>query len=92
MAAISKFGAAVESGSPGKNSADNIFDRHFLNINVADRQLIQQRLANSDDAVAFELIHLCLNRCDVTGSLLHVGEDFIEFAVRVGSTRRHDCR
>src|SRR5437773_9723384 len=40
---------------PGKNLADDVFDGHFLNIDVGDRQFVQQRFANGDDAVAFDL-------------------------------------
>lgn len=41
--------------SPGKNTADDFLNRHFLNVDVADRQLVQQGLADGDDPVALDL-------------------------------------
>src|ERR1035437_627475 len=38
-----------------KNLADHVFDGHFLNVNVAYRQIIEQRFADGDDAVTFDL-------------------------------------
>src|ERR1035438_8678063 len=34
-----------------KNLADDVFDGHFLNVNVAHCQIIEQRFADGDDAV-----------------------------------------
>jgi hypothetical protein len=50
--------------SPRKNLSDDVFDRDFLDVDVADGQFVQQRLANRDDAVAFDL------ELDASGSLL----------------------
>src|SRR6266571_7652888 len=43
------------SRSPREDPADDFFDGHFLNVNVAHGQLVQQCLANRNDPVAFDL-------------------------------------
>src|SRR5204862_1699713 len=40
---------------PGKNLPDDILDGDLLNIDVGDGKFVQQRLANSDHAVALDL-------------------------------------
>jgi hypothetical protein len=38
----------------GKNTADDFFDRHFLDINVRHRQFVEQGFANGDDTVGLQ--------------------------------------
>src|SRR5438477_7244455 len=46
---------ALPCSSPGKYLTDHLFDRHFLDIDVCHRQLIQQRLAGRNDAIPLYL-------------------------------------
>ena len=41
--------------SPRKNLADDVFNRHFLNVYVSHGQIIEQGFAGGDDAVALDL-------------------------------------
>jgi hypothetical protein len=41
--------------SPRKNLADDVLNRHFLNVNVGHRQIVEQRFADGNHAVAFDL-------------------------------------
>jgi len=47
--------AALSGGSADKYLADHLFDRHFFDIYVCNGQLIQQRLAGRNDAIALHL-------------------------------------
>ena len=60
---------------PRKDTADDFFDGDFLDVDVADRQFIEERFADGDDPVAFDL------EADAPGGLL---EDFSILAKALG--------
>ena len=61
--------------STRKNLADDVLNRHFLNVNVAHGKLIEQSFAGGNDAVALDL------ELDAAGRFFH---DFAEFTEAFG--------
>src|SRR5581483_77411 len=59
---------------PGKDLADHVFNRHFFNINVGHRKIVQERLANRNDTVTLDLeletAGLLLDQFPIAGKVL----------------------
>ena len=43
------------SNSTGEDAANDLFDGDFLDVDIADREFVQQSFADRDDTVAFDL-------------------------------------